>query len=379
MKFLSSFGQFVFESENQAAECNYYEDAVSKGELKPDEGYYDFWAKYEKMPDPEKKAALQKISKKIAEYTDLAKKEYKNWYSLPGTVQKFKAQGDAQDKRRQLMLNYINGIEVKVKTKPSANDSDWFKRSWAYFLPSDPKNIWINLYNFNNGDALGDANLRTAIKHEIGHAIDNFLTQGGVRVYLATHPKLSPEEYQKQYLAQDKDQFTRLSVFRGIINANPMDTAQGLLDKFMAKVKDGTITSPKYNFSTARGGAIPYLVLSPKNQDDATKALSEIPSEDQPVQEVKNTQEESQSVYKFLVNSLEVSGKFDVNLTQLFCNYSRVKKDFPKGYAASILVNFEDIASQNRTTVDVGDQNAAPETGVNTGYQADIPSATSIA
>jgi len=160
----------------------------------------------------------------------------------------------------------------------------------------------------------------------MGHIIDSYFKVNGEDIYLKTHEPYNKDEYQKNYIINDKDQFTRLSVLRTAIGAGPMDELKSLLDKFMSKVKEGKISSPYFNFSMSKGQYPPSTFK-------------------------KNTTEVAKSINMYLTGRIFLGELSSKNIEQLFSNFSFAKRE-----TDTIYVNFNLLSDLNRTTADINKQ-----------------------
>lgn len=322
MKHIKLFENFLInessEDENKNS-CTYY------NQKKGDEGYKNYWEGYDKLSPEEKNKKLEPIKKMLSENMKSIKKEYNEWYSNPETIKKFSKKEEAV--RKSLLSTYLPKIKLKVHTSDKNNPS---KTAWGFFSPSSPEIININLFNFFNGKREGNKSTRDTLKHEMAHAIDNYFSKNGVRTYDATHPPaISSEEYSEIYLINDKDQFARLNVLRGIIGAGPADSAEQLLNKFMKSVQEGKITSKSFTFSKAKDpkGEIFFLVMTKKPQN---------------LEKGKNSLEDAEEIYSHMrgKGAVVVDGKENSNIQQLFSNFAKIKGD-------KIAVNMNDISNLN--------------------------------
>ena len=66
--------------------------------------------------------------------------------------------------------------------------------------------------------------------------------KNGVKTYQQTIDTSTPELHRANYIVNDRDQYARLNVLRGIVGAEPNDHPSTLLNKFMEQVKNGKIT-----------------------------------------------------------------------------------------------------------------------------------------
>jgi hypothetical protein len=313
----------LFESQNSEPVCDYYDDK------KPDSGYFDFWSEFKNLNPEQKKAKLEKIKQEISELFTQNKKEYIDWYSHPDTVSKFT--NAEQSVRKNLISSLIPNFKIKLNTSADPKASEMGKKSWGYCSPEkDPFTSYLNLYNFYNGKAQGNKSIKDTIKHEMAHLIDGFLKKNKVLTYIPTHgSNLSQEEYSRIYLINDRDTFSRLNIFRGVINAGPVDTGKQLLDKFISAYKSGKIGSESFTFNGAvdRERNIHILVMKPKYAEKGSSL------------------ETVKSVYNLMTakKAIMVGGKENYNIEQLFSNFAILKN-------GNIYVNMSEIAQVNSTS-----------------------------
>jgi hypothetical protein len=180
--------------------------------------------------------------------------------------------------------------------------------------------INYNLGQIHNGRDFVGMSIDDTTKHEMGHLIDYFFKNNGVQTYINTTNADEGTGYTTNYLVADSDQYTRLNVFRGIVGAEPNDHPLNLLNKFLAQVKSGKITSNKFNFSA---------IASP------TPGISQ-----------KNNAEQAAEVAKLLNQSIFVDGKHNHNIEQLFSNFGLVKN-------GNVYVSFDLLAQFNLTAKDL--------------------------
>lgn len=324
MRSILNFSDFIFESQStDDSGCTHYD------QKKGDDGYNNYWAKYNKMSEEGKKSERKKILDFISKSMAEVKEEYRKWYTNPGTITKFTKQEDPV--RRSLLSSYLPSLKAKIHLTPK--ESGGSNSAWGYFIPKDPTIININLFNFWNGKQTGNKSVHDTLKHEMAHAIDNYFSKNGVRTYNATHPPATTEEeYMEIYLINDKDQFARLNVLRQIIGAGPSDSAKILLNKFISAVDSGKITSKSFKFSKgydstkqiyilAMNPIAPQGVKGKVSLDAAKKAYSHMSGKE----------------------AIVVDGKENYNIEQLFSNFAKVKND-------GIYVNMNDIANLNVTS-----------------------------
>ena len=317
----------LFESQNTEPVCDYYDDK------KPDSGYSDFWSNFKNLNLEQKKAKAEEINQKISELAIQNKKEYIDWYSNPNTIKKFS--NSEQSVRKNLISSLIPNFRIKINFSPDSEASEMSKKSWGYCLPGkDQFTLYVNLYNFYNGKPQGNKSIKDTIKHEMAHLIDAFLKKNKVSTYIPTHgSNLSPEEYARIYLINDRDTFARLNIFRGVIDAGPADTGKQLLVKFLNAYKSGKIESESFTFSGAKDNNkdLYILVMSPKYT------------------EKRASLETAQSAYKSMYGkkAIAIDGKENYNIEQLFSNFSVLNN-------GKIYVNMSEIAQVNLTSKQIG-------------------------
>jgi hypothetical protein len=313
----------LFESQNSEPVCDYYSDK------KPDSEYFNFWSNFKKLNPEQKKAKLEEIKRNISELSTQNKKEYIDWYSNPDTIEKFS--NSEQSVRKNLISSLIPNFKIKINTSPEPGVSEMSKKAWGYCSPEkDQFMLYVNLYNFYNGKPQGNKSIKDTIKHEMAHLIDGFLKKNKVSTYIPTHgSNLSPEEYARIYLINDRDTFARLNILRGVINAGPADSGKLLLEKFIRACKSGKIVSESFTFNGAMDSKrnIYILVMKPKYT------------------EKRASLETAQSVYGLMSGkkAIMVDGKENYNIEQLFSNFAILKN-------GAIYVNMSEIAQVNLTT-----------------------------
>ena len=257
---------------------------------------------------------------------------YKNWYNKPETQKKI---------TKKSLLKTLPSFLDKLLSKPIAYYTDPSKspkpKSIAWVMvpsvESDVKLLgdkWgvinINVYQLHDGKNYLNS-LYDVIHHEMGHIIDSYFRVNGENIYLKTHDNYNRDDYEKNYIINDKDQFSRLSVLRTAIGAGPMDDPKSLLDKFMSKVKEGKISSPYFNFSTAKGQYTPSTFK-------------------------KNTTEVAKSLNMYLTGRIFIGELSSKNVEQLFSNFSFAKRE-----TDTIYVNFNLLSDLNKTTADIDKEN----------------------
>lgn len=342
MKHIKLFEDYSVNEENeQVTPCTYYKDK------KEDSEYEDYWKKFNSMSPDDKKREIGIMKDALSDTIDEIKEEYTKWFKDPETIKKFTAKENPV--RGKLVSEYIPSIKMKLHLKPSKDSSAVINDAWGYFSPKSPTEINLNLYKFFNGKHSGNKSIKDTMKHEMAHAIDNYFSTNGVRAYDATHPPTTSEdEYMQIYLINDKDQFARLNILRGIIKAGPADTGDKLLDKFMEQVKNGTITSEIFQFSkgTNKKGHAMLVMDSIQNSKSMTKGVDQ------------GRLDRTSGAYARMVgkNAIMVDGKESYNLEQLFSNFGAVDDK------NRIIINMEHIAKLNYTSASIEnniDQNIA--------------------
>lgn len=248
----------------------------------------------------------QSVKKSIQEYT--------TWFNNPLTKKKFKTVFDALAlKKLPDFLNKINKVNL------SFEGSSHSKNARAWVDPKEPYTINYNLSQIHDGNDFLGMSIDDTTKHEMGHLIDYFFKNKKVKTYIQTINIDTPESYVENYIVNDADQFTRLNVLRGIINAGPADDPKTLLDKFLIQVQSGKITSNKFNFSAVT----------------LTTGMSE-----------KNDTKKANEIMDILQKSIFVDKKNNHNIEQLFSNFA-----FNKG--GTIYVSFNLISELNYTSKDI--------------------------
>jgi len=239
--------------------------------------------------------------------------EYKIWFKNPQTIRKFKNNkefnvvkniGSFLDKIKNIKFHYT------YLGKPES-------KLYAYVTPKDLTTINYFFPNFHEVNT-SIVSLYELTKHEIGHLKDSYFKLNGFKTYIQTINTSAPESYEYNYIINDNDQYTRLNVLRTTINAGPVDHPSVLLKKFLSKVKDGTISSPKYKF---RG-------LTSKTKIS------------------KNSRDQALSMNKLLYNTIYVNQKPSMNFEQLFSTFSVQR-------GQNIYVSFDLIANLNVTSKEI--------------------------
>ena len=282
---------------------------VSKGA-----GYLNNW---KSMDENKRKELVTSIRSTIEQGLGRSKEEYIKWFQHPATIQKFRTPEEKEVlKKLPEYLQTINTIKLVFQDPPGALSSG--VRAWVSNVK--PTEINYNLSNIHDGNDFQGQSIDYTTKHEMGHLIDFFFKKNGVKTYNQTIDTPTQQDYNDNYLINDKDQYTRLNVFRGIVGAGPNDHPVTLLNKFLAQVKSGKITSNKFNFSA---------ISSP------TPGISQ-----------KNNLEKATEVMKVLSNAILVDGKPATNILQLFSNFGLVKN-------GNVYVSFDLLAQFNLTAKDL--------------------------
>jgi hypothetical protein len=188
----------------------------------------------------------------------------------------------------------------------------------AWVSNANMTTINYNLPMIHNTEKYIGSSMYEITKHEMGHLIDYFLTKNGVRTYIQTLDINSQQEYQDNYLINDKDQYARLSYLRQLVGAGPSDSGQVLLTKFMSRVEDGTVTSSKFNMSGIQS-------KTPKK--------------------TKNDINTAKSIDSKIGMSIMVKGRPSINLSQLFSTFALTSGN-------DIWVSFDLVAQLNYTSKD---------------------------
>jgi hypothetical protein len=259
---------------------------------------------------------LTSIKSTIEQTLNKSKEEYIKWFQHPATIQKFKTPEEKEVlKKLPSYLQTINTVRLSFngsKTQPTAI-------AWVNPV-TEPTVIKYNITQIHDGNDFQGTPLDYTTKHEMGHLIDHFFKKNGVETYQQTIDTSAPGSYVANYLINDKDQYTRLNVLRGIIGAGPNDHPSILLSKFMSQVNSGKITSDKFNFSSASSKTTP---LSQKNDLQTTK-----------------------QIWKILINNILVDGKPELNIGQLFSTFGIEK-------GGTVYISFDLLSQFNLTAKDV--------------------------
>ena len=296
----------VEQSGDSSLSCN---KNISKGA-----GYLNNW---KSMDENKRKELVTSIRSTIEQGLGKSKEEYIKWFQHPATIQKFRTPEEKEVlKKLPEYLQTINTIKLVFQDPPGALSSG--VRAWVSNVK--PTEINYNLSNIHDGNDFQGQSIDYTTKHEMGHLIDFFFKKNGVKTYNQTIDTPTQQDYNDNYLINDKDQYTRLNVFRGIVGAGPNDHPVTLLNKFLAQVKSGKITSNKFNFSA---------ISSP------TPGISQ-----------KNNKEKATEVMKVLSDTILVDGKPATNILQLFSNFGLVKN-------GNVYVSFDLLAQFNLTAKDL--------------------------
>lgn len=274
-------------------------------------GYENVW----KTMDPNKRNELiKKLNSVVSQSMDKSRSDYIEWFKNPLTIKKFKTAKEREIlKKLPAYLQSIKNINYTLTGPKSVPNAI------AWVNNNNPTTINYNLSQIHNGQNFIGTSIEDTTKHEMGHLIDFFFQKNGVKTYNQTIDTSSQTEYQANYIVNDRDQYTRLNVFRGVINAGPADSPQTLLNKFLNQVNSGKITSNKFSFSG----------ISSKS------GMSQ-----------KNNTEKATEIIKLLNKSIFVDEKFSLNIEQLFSNYAINK-------GGTIYVSFDLLAEQNFTSKDL--------------------------
>lgn len=274
-------------------------------------GYGNVW----KTMDPNKRNELIKeLNSVVSQSMDKSRNDYIKWFKNPLTIKKFKT-----SKEREILKMLPTYLQSIKKINYTFSGPKSMPNSIAWVNSNNPTTINYNLSQIHNGNNFVGTSIGDTTKHEMGHLIDYFFKKNGVNTYIGTINTNSQQEYQANYIVNDRDQYTRLNVFRGVVNAGPADPPQTLLNKFLNQVNSGKITSNKYNFSG----------MFSKN------GMTQ-----------KNNTEQATEIIKLLNKSIFVDGKFSLNIEQLFSNYAINK-------GGTIYVSFDLLAEQNFTSKDL--------------------------
>jgi hypothetical protein len=273
-------------------------------------GAFDKWRS---LDDAAKRSKAGSIKADIRNTISRCVTEYATWFSNPGTIAKFKTEKERSAVRQiPSFLNTIKNINLSLGGPGGRNTVI------AWVSNANMTTINYNLPMIHNTEKYIGSSIYETTKHEMGHLIDYFFTKNGVKTYIQTLDTNSQQEYQDNYLINDKDQYARLSYLRQLVGAGPADSGQVLLTKFMAKVQDGTITSSKFNMSGIQS-------KTPKK--------------------TKNDINTAKSINAKIEMAIMVGGKPSGNLGQLFSTFALVSGN-------DIWVSFDLVAQLNYTSKD---------------------------
>jgi hypothetical protein len=275
-------------------------------------GYLDNW---KSMDKDKRNELLKSIKSTLDQTTNKSKEEYIEWFQHPTTIQKFRT-----PKEREVLKKLPSYLQTINKTKLTFKGTDNFPGALAYVKYSEPNVIYYNISQIHDGTDFQVNRVEGIVKHEIGHLIDRFFRENGVKTYQQTIDTSTPELYHDNYIVNDRDQYARLNVFRGIVGAGPNDHPSTLLNKFMEQVKNGKITSNKFDFS-------PVISKTP--------ALTK-----------KNDTPTTTEINRLLSNNIIVDGKPEINMSQLFSNYATER-------GGTVYVSFDLLSQFNLTAKDL--------------------------
>lgn len=269
----------------------------------------------------------QKIETEIRSAIQKAKTEYEAWFSNEGTIGKFKNKNLIPPLKAYVKsLGAFKTYYDETKT-PNKKANAWITgaKTKEELNQLKHKTININVFKIYDGTKYTSP-LDQTVKHEMGHIIDRYLTNNGESAYLPTHETFNQEQYQQNYIINDKDQFTRLQVFRTVVGAEPLDNGEQLLDKFLQKYQTGEIKISGYTPSKV------YLDKVPEKRDAA----------------------KAKSAYSYLFQKIIVNGTPSHNISQLFATFSYFQKVNPQDVLATIWTSFDKIGELNITSKDAG-------------------------
>lgn len=273
--------------------------------------------RFNKMSKPEREKLTSALGAKFFEGLNKARRDYVEWFKNPDTIKKFPSLKDKNTLSKvESYLNSINNFNLLLATPKEKREGT---TAWVSNL--EPTKINIILPQFYDGINWTNNDSYLTIKHEMGHLIDFYFKKNGLKTYTDTVDTSTTELYQQNYIINDKDQYSRLNVLRGIIGAGPMDDAKTLITKFVNKMKENIIVFPGLSVS----------VVTSKTQ---TK---------------KNTNVLANSYYAWFVKhgGIFVNGKDVFNISQLFGNFATKSEN-------SVLVNFNLISQLNIDSANVG-------------------------
>jgi hypothetical protein len=276
------------------------------------DGYSSVW----KSMDPKKRDEIIKsLNNEVNRSLIKSRDEYTKWFQNPATIKKFKT-----PKEQEILKKIPVFLQSIKRTNYTINGPKSLPNARAWVNNKEMDLINYNLGQIHNGRDFVGMSIDDTTKHEMGHLIDYFFKNNGVQTYINTTNADEGSGYAANYLVGDSDQYTRLNVLRGIIGAGPNDHPITLLNKFLAQVKSGKITSNKFNFSA---------IASP------TPGISQ-----------KNNVEQATEVAKLLNQTIFVDGKNNHNIEQLFSNFGLVKN-------GNVYVSFDLLAQFNFTAKDL--------------------------
>lgn len=270
--------------------------------------------KWNSLDDNIKRSKSESIKSDIRNVISRCITEYNTWFSNPRTVAKFKTEKEKSVVSRiPSFLQGIKNINLSIGGPGGKNTVI------AWVNNSVLTTINYNLSMIHNTEKYIGFSIYELTKHEMGHLIDNFFVKNGVKTYIQTIDTSSQQDYDDNYLINDKDQYARLSYLRQLIGAGPADSPQLLLTKFLKRIEDGTVTSSKFNMSGIQS-------KTPKK--------------------TKNDINTAKSIYVKIGRAIMVTGKSSINLEHLFSTFSLVVGN-------DIWVSFDLIAQLNITSKDV--------------------------
>lgn len=265
--------------------------------------------KYNKMSKPERQKLITTIGLKFYEGLNKAKKDYGAWFKNPETIKKFPSLKDKLTLSKvDEYLKSIDNLNILLATPEGKSDG-----TTAWVTGNEPNKINIILPHFYDGENWTKKDSYLTIKHEMGHLIDFYFKRNGLKTYTDTVDTSTAQSYKDNYIINDKDQYTRLNVLRGIIGAGPMDDAKTLLNKFVTKINEKVIVFP---------GLSATIVTGPETK--------------------KNNTNDANYFSKWFAQNggVFVNGKDVYNITQLFSNFAVKSGD-------SVLVNFNLVSQLN--------------------------------
>jgi len=276
-------------------------------------GYSDNWMS---MDENKRKELLKSIKNTLDQILNKSKEEYIKWFQHPTTIQKFRT-----PEEREVLKKLPSYLQTINKTKLTNKGPDLFPNALAWVNGSiEPTVINYNISQIHDGNNFQGDSMEHVTKHEIGHLIDTFFQKNGVKTYQQTIDTSTPESHRANYIVNDRDQYARLNVLRGIVGAEPNDHPSTLLNKFMEQVKNGKITSNKFNYS-------PLLSKTP--------ALTQ-----------KNNTPAATEIAKLLANNILVDGKPENNMGQLFSTFGINR-------GGTVYISFDLLAQLNLTSKDL--------------------------